>query len=103
MRARGSRRVNGRMNRYLIERTIPGAGRLSADELQAISQKSVGVLADMAPRAQWVQSFVTDDKIVCEYLAEDEAAVREHGACGGFPVDAVHIVRSVIDPMTAEG
>ena len=90
-----------RMNRYLIERTIPGAGRLSADELQAISQKSVGVLAGMAPRAQWVQSFVTDDKIVCEYLADDEAAVREHGACGGFPVDAVHVVHSVIDPMTA--
>ena len=89
------------MNRYLIERTIPGAGRLSADELQAISQKSVSVLADMAPRAQWVQSFVTDDKIVCEYLADDEAAVREHGQCGGFPVDSVLLVHSVIDPMTA--
>ena len=89
------------MNRYLIERTIPGAGRLSADELQAISQKSVSVLADMAPRAQWVQSFVTDDKIVCEYLAEDEAAVREHGKYGGFPVDSIHLVHSVIDPMTA--
>jgi hypothetical protein len=89
------------MNRYLIERTIPGAGRLSAAELQGISQKSVGVLADMAPRAQWVQSFVTDDKITCIYLAEDEAAVREHGACGGFPVDAVHLVGAVIDPTTA--
>ena len=95
--------LHGGMNRYLIERSIPGAGRLSADELQAISQKSVGVLADMAPRAQWVQSFVTDDKIVCEYLAEDEDTVREHGSCGGFPVDAVHLVRTVIDPMTAEG
>jgi hypothetical protein len=95
--------LNGGMNRYLIERTIPGAGRLSADELQAISQKSVSVLAGMAPRAQWVQSFVTDDRIVCEYLADDEAAVREHGSCGGFPVDAVHLVRTVIDPMTAEG
>jgi hypothetical protein len=94
--------VNVAMNRYLIERTIPGAGRLSNDELRAISQKSVGVLADMAPRAQWVQSFVTDDKIVCVYLGEDEAAIREHGACGGFPVDAVHRVHSVIDPMTAE-
>jgi hypothetical protein len=90
------------MNRYLIERNIPGAGRLSVDELQAISQKSVSVLAGMAPRAQWVQSFVTDDKIVCEYLADDEAAVREHGTCGGFPVDAVHIVHTVIDPMTAQ-
>ena len=90
------------MNRYLIERTIPGAGRLSNDELQAISQKSVEVLSTMAPRAQWVQSYVTDDKIVCVYLAEDEAAVREHGTCGGFPVDAVHRVLTVIDPMTAE-
>jgi len=90
-----------RMNRYLIERTLPGAGRLSADELQAISQKSVDVLAGMAPRAQWVQSFVTDDKIVCVYLADDEAAVREHGACGGFPVDHVHQIHHVIDPMTA--
>ena len=92
-----------RMNRYLIERNIPGAGRLSTDELQAISQKSVGVLEGMAPRAQWVQSYVTDDKIVCVYLAEDEAAVREHGACGGFPVDTVQRVHRVIDPMTAEG
>ena len=90
------------MNRYLIERTIPGAGSLSADELQAISQKSVGVLAAMNSRAQWVHSYVTNDKIVCEYLAEDEAAVREHGQCGGFPVDAVHLVSAVIDPMTAE-
>jgi hypothetical protein len=89
------------MNRYLIERTLPGAGRLSADELQAISQKSVDVLAGMAPRAQWVQSYVTDDKIICVYLADDEAAVREHGACGGFPVDEVHQIHHVIDPMTS--
>lgn len=92
-----------RMNRYLIERTIPGAGQLSPDELRAISQKSVGVIADMAPRAQWVQSYVTDDAITCVYLADDEAAVREHGQCGGFPVDSVRMVRTVIDPMTAEG
>ena len=103
MRASDAPCVNASMNRYLIERTIPGAGRLSGDELKAISQKSVGVLADMAPRAQWVHSYVTDNKIVCEYLAEDEAAVREHGNCGGFPVDAVHVVHSVICPMTAEG
>ncbi len=102
MRARPLGAYNVRMNRYLIERTIPGAGRLSCDERQAISEKSVGVLADMAPRAQWVQSFVTDDKIVCVYLADDEATVREHGACGGFPVDAVYQVRSIIDPMTAK-
>ncbi len=91
-----------RMHRYVIERTLPGAGRLSPDELQAISQKSVEVLAGMAPRAQWIQSFVTDDKIFCVYLAEDEAAAREHGQCGGFPVDAVYQVRTVIDPLTAE-
>jgi hypothetical protein len=102
MRAHNGSAYNRRMNRYLIERTIPGAGRLSTDELQAISQKSNEVLATMAPRAQWVQSFVTDDKIVCLYLADDEAAVREHARCGGFPADAVMQVRSVIDPMTGE-
>ena len=89
------------MNRYLIERTIPGAGRLSGDELQAIAQKSNEVLAGMSPRTQWVQSFVTDDAIVCVYLAADDAALREHGARGGFPVDSVRQVRAVIDPMTA--
>lgn len=89
------------MNRYLIHRTLPGAGRLSPGELQAIAQKSNEVVAGMAPRAQWVQSFVTDDSIVCHYLAEDETAVREHGRNGGFPVDDVQLVRTVIDPMTA--
>ncbi|MGH9135223.1 MAG: DUF4242 domain-containing protein [Ilumatobacteraceae bacterium] len=90
------------MNRYLIERTIPGAGQLSADELQAISQKSVEVLATLAPRAQWVQSYVTDDAITCVYLADEEATIREHGKCGGFPVDSVRRVHAVIDPMTSE-
>ncbi len=89
------------MNKYVIERTIPGAGKLSSDELQAISRKSVGVLTDMAPRAQWVQSYVTGDKIFCVYLAENEEAVREHGRCGGFPVDSVNLVSAVIDPTTA--
>jgi hypothetical protein len=91
-----------RMSRYLIERTLPGAGQLSPDELQAIAQKSVEVLAGMAPRAQWIQTFVTDDKLVCVYLADDEAALYEHGRCGGFPVDAVLPVRAAIDPTTAE-
>jgi hypothetical protein len=91
------------MNRYLIERTLPGAGRLSPDELQAIAQKSVGVLDGMAPRAQWVQSFVTEDAITCHYLADDEEALLEHGRCGGFPVDSVRRIHHVIDPMTAEG
>ena len=88
------------MDRYLIERTLPGAGNLSTDELQAISHKSNCVLAEMAPRAQWEQSYVVADKIVCVYLADDEAAVREHAQRGGFPVDAVHRVHTVIDPMT---
>ena len=94
-------RMTQTLNRYLIERTSPGAGRFSADELRAIAQKSNEVLAGMAPRAQWVQSFVTDDAIFCLYLAADEAAVREHGDCGGFPVDTVREVRVVIDPTTA--
>jgi hypothetical protein len=94
---------NGSMNKYLIERNIPGAGRLSSDEIQAISQKSNEVLATMAPRAQWLESYVTDDKITCVYLADDEATVLEHAQCGGFPADAVLQVQRVISPMSAVG
>jgi hypothetical protein len=90
------------MPRYLIERNLPGAGQLSTEELAAIARKSVEVLAGLAPRAQWVESFVTDDRITCVYLAEDEEALREHGRAGGFPVDTVLEVRAVIDPTTAE-
>lgn len=90
------------MQKYVIERQVPDAGALSGDELRAVAEKSVSVLADMAPRVQWVQSFVTDDAITCVYLAEDEAAIREHGARGGFPVDSVRRVHAVIDPITAE-
>jgi len=86
------------MPRFIIHRTLPGAGRLSSEELGAISRTSNEVLAGMGGRAQWVESFVTDDSIICHYIAEDEAAVREHGRCGGFPVDAVQQVRAVIDP-----
>jgi len=86
--------------RYVIERVIPGAGTLSPQELHDISAKSNEVLATMAPRAQWVQSFVTDDKIFCVYLADDEDAVREHAAAGGFPADEVCLVHAVIDPTT---
>jgi Protein of unknown function (DUF4242) len=89
------------MNRYLIERTIPGAGRLSSDELQAIAQKSNEVLAGLAPRAQWLQSYVVDDAFVCVYLADDPGVLHEHGRSGGFPVDAVRQVHTVIDPTTA--
>lgn len=88
------------MPRYVIERGIPGAGTLSESELHDISAKSNKVLAGMAPRAQWVQSFVTDDKIYCVYLAEDADAVREHATCGGFPADVVAEVHAVIDPIT---
>ena len=90
------------MPKYVIERTVPGAGRLSGEELQAISQKSVEVLDSMAGRAQWLESFVTDEKLFCVYIAEDEAAVREHATCGGFPCDAVNRVATIIDPTTAE-
>lgn len=90
------------MPKYLIERTIPGAGALTDEQLVDISRTSVGVLAVMNGRAQWIQSYVTDDKIVCIYLATDPDAIREHGLAGGFPVDAIHRVASIIDPATAE-
>ncbi|KAA0232308.1 MAG: hypothetical protein JJLCMIEE_03544 [Acidimicrobiales bacterium] len=88
------------MPRFVIERSIPGAGTLSGSELHDISAKSNEVLASMAPRAQWSHSYVTDDKIYCVYIADDEAAVREHAASGGFPVDVVAEVHAVIDPIT---
>jgi hypothetical protein len=88
--------------RYVIERELPGAGNLSAEELRATAKKSNGVLADIAPRAQWVHSYVTDDKIYCIYLADDEAAVREHARRGGFPAQVVSRVSTTIDPTTAE-
>jgi hypothetical protein len=88
------------MPKYVIERSIPGAGTLSGDELHDITTTSNAVLAEMADRAQWVHSYVTDDKIYCVYLAEDEAAVREHAAKGGFPATSVAEVRGLIDPTT---
>ncbi|OGO47910.1 MAG: hypothetical protein A2W34_08665 [Chloroflexi bacterium RBG_16_64_32] len=90
------------MPKFVIEREIPGAGKLSPQELQAISQKSCGVLDQLGPKIQWVQSFVTDDKIYCVYIAPDEAMVREHARQGGFPANAVSEVKTVIDPTTAE-
>ncbi len=91
------------MPKYVIEREVPGAGKLSAQELQAISQKSCGVLNEMGPRIQWVQSYVTDDKIYCVYIAPNEDMVREHAQKGGFPANRISEVKSVIDPTTAEG
>jgi hypothetical protein len=90
------------MRKYVIERTVPGAGQMDDAALAAIAGKSNGVLRDLGPDIQWVQSYVTDDKITCVYLAESEDIIREHGRCGGFPVDAVHEIRAVIDPLTAE-
>jgi hypothetical protein len=90
------------MPKFVIEREIPGAGKLGKAELQGISQKSCGVLRDMGPQIQWVQSFVTDNKIYCVYVAPDEAAVREHAKRGGFPANVVSRVRTIIDPTTAE-
>ena len=90
------------MPKFVIEREISGAGRLTPDQLQAISQKSCGVLQELGPKVQWVESFVTDDKIYCVYIAPDEKAVREHATRGGFPANRVSQVRRMIDPTTAE-
>jgi hypothetical protein len=90
------------MPKYVIEREIPEAGKLSAKELQGIAQKSCEVLHEMGPQIQWVESFVTDDKIYCVYIAPNEEMVREHAQKGGFPANSICKVKSVIDPTTAE-
>jgi hypothetical protein len=90
------------MPKYVIERDLPGAGHLSSAELQAIAQKSNEVLSSMAGRAQWLHSYVTDDKLFCVYIADDAASVEEHAANGGFPCNNIRQVRSVIDPVTAD-
>ncbi len=90
------------MPKYLIEREIPGAGKLSAAELQGIARKSCGVLHKLGAQIQWVQSYVTDDKVYCVYIAPDEDAVRKHALQGGFPANQVSRISSVIDPTTAE-
>jgi hypothetical protein len=90
------------MPKFVIERDIPGAGKLSGQELKAISQKSCAVLGKLGPQIQWVQSFVTGDKVYCVYIAPDEALVREHARQGGFPANRVSQVMTVIDPTTSE-
>jgi hypothetical protein len=90
------------MPKYVIEREIPGAGKLSKAELHAISQKSCGVLSKLGPQIQWVESYVTGDKIYCIYIAPNEEMVREHARQGGFPANSVAEIKSVIDPTTAE-
>ena len=89
------------MKTYLIERDIPGAGKLTPDQLKAISQKSCSVLKEMGPQIQWVQSYVTDDKIYCVYKAESEELIKEHATKGGFPANSIMEIGSVISPATA--
>jgi hypothetical protein len=90
------------MPKFLIEREIPGAGGLSPQQLQAISQKSCSVLSNMGPKIQWVQSYVTGDKIYCVYIAPNEQMVREHARLGEFPANRVSEITTIIDPTTAE-
>jgi len=90
------------MPKYVIERDLPGAGKLSADQLQGISEKSCGVLQQLGPQVQWVQSYVTDDKIYCVYIAPNPDVIREHATRGGFPANRISEVRNVIDPTTSE-
>ncbi len=90
------------MPKYVIEREIPGAGKLSASELQGVAQKSCGVLRNLGPQIQWVESFVTDDKVYCVYIAPNEQMIREHAKQGGFPANRISEVKKMIDPTTAE-
>lgn len=88
------------MPKYVIERDVPGAGSMSPTELQKISQKSNEVLDGLAGRAQWLQTYVTDEKLFCVYIADEPATIREHAECGGFPCNAIYPVGTVIDPTT---
>jgi hypothetical protein len=90
------------MPKFVIEREIPGAGNLTADDLQGISQKSCGILQDMGPKIQWVESFVTADKVYCIYIAPNAEMIREHAEKGGFPANSISEVKNVISPTTAE-
>jgi hypothetical protein len=89
------------MPKYVIEREIPGAGKMTSEQLKAVSQTSCGVLRQLGPEIQWVQSYVTDDKIYCVYIAADEKLIREHATKGGFPANTISEVRTIIDPTTA--
>ena len=90
------------MPKFVIEREIPGAGKLTSEQLKAISQVSCGVLNEMGPRIQWLHSYVTTDKIYCVYTAPNEEMIREHAAKGGFPANSVSVVSTIIEPITAE-
>jgi hypothetical protein len=90
------------MPKYVIERDIPGAGKLTADQLKGISQKSCGVLRELGPAVQWLESYVTGDRIYCVYIAENEELLREHARRGGFPANRISRVATMIDPTTAD-
>jgi hypothetical protein len=90
------------MPKYVVERNLPGAGELSADDLRSISQKSNKVLAELGPDIRWLTSYVTDDKIYCVYVAPDKDVIEEHARCGGFPADRITMVSTVIDPSTGD-
>jgi hypothetical protein len=90
------------MPKYVIEREIPGAGKMTPSELKAISEKSVGVLMELGPKIQWLSSYVSDDKVYCIYNAPNVALIKKHAECGGFPANRISQVRAIIDPTTAE-
>lgn len=90
------------MPKYVIERDLPGAGNLTSDQLQAISQKSCGVLKNLGPQIQWVHSYVTQDKVYCIYIAPNEKLIREHATQGGFPANRISEIKTMIDPTTSE-
>ena len=90
------------MHKYVIERELPGAGKLTADQLRAVAQKSNSIISTLGTKIQWVHTYVVDDKLYCVYIAEDEAALHEHADCGGFPLDVANQVATIIDPTTGE-
>lgn len=90
------------MPKYIIEREIPGAGQLTSTELQTIAQKSCGILQDMGPRIQWLESYVTGDKVYCIYIADNEQAIRQHAEQGGFPANRIEQIKTIIDPTTGD-
>src|SRR5271156_5817515 len=102
LREKSVRSTAETMPKYIIEREITGAGALTPAQLQGVSQKSCGVLKKLGPQIQWLESYVTDDKVYCVYIAPDEATVREHAKQGGFPANRVSEVKGIIDPTTAE-
>jgi len=90
------------MSKYIIERVVPGAGKMSTDDLKAIAQRSCNALNQLGPQIQWIQSYVTDNKIYCVYIAPNEEMVREHARIGGFPANHIADVKTIIDPTTSE-